>query len=231
MVLHSPHTNRLIIISGIVLLSYMTGLILPTSAIRESTVLREVLHAQRPRSKEIVKISQITEEQIQRKKVPSQVLAASQSTKTEVWGVAKQIGEHTWTINVSSDEKIGTAQEIFQALNNYRQRHGVGTLSWDTNLGNLAQGRADLFLRNGTTDAHAGFTDFMNNQDGFKKSGFMALGENSSFGYHVEGVHLIEWIYAGDAPHDNNQLNPQWTHVGIGVAGVATDLVFGGRKM
>jgi uncharacterized protein YkwD len=68
------------------------------------------------------------------------------------------------------------------------------------------------------------------NNDGFGKLGFSSLGENSSYGYLLEGVHLIEWVYAGDAPHDNNQLNSEWSHVGIGVNGTATDLIFGGRK-
>lgn len=231
MVLPFPHTNRFIIISSLAVLSYMTGVILPYSSIQERIVLQKVQHINASRPEEIGRIAQIMKEQIQHEKASPQVLAAQSSTKPEEWGVAKQIGEHTWTMQVSSDEKVGTVQEILQALNNYRQRHGRGILSWDTNLGNFAQGRADMFLRNGTTDAHAGFTDFMNNQDGFKKSGFMALGENSSFGYHVEGVHLIEWIYAGDVPHNNNQLNAEWTHVGVGVAGLATDLVFGGRKM
>jgi uncharacterized protein YkwD len=155
----------------------------------------------------------------------------SQSTEKKVWGVAKQIGEHTWTINVGRDEKTGSAQEIFQALNAYRQKKGRHTLSWDSTLATYAQSRADTFAGMKTTDAHAGFRDLINNQDGFKKLGFMALGENSSYGYHLEGVHLIEWVYAGDAPHDDNQLSTKWSHVGVGVNGTATDLIFGGNKM
>jgi uncharacterized protein YkwD len=175
------------------------------------------------------KISQLQEIVIEFKKAPTPT--PTPVPATQAWGMAKQIGEHTWTMNVGSDARVGSTQEIFVALNAYRQRHGVGVLSWDNGLGNFAQSRADLFNTRGNTDTHAGFTDFINNQDGFKKLGFMSLGENSSFGYHVEAVHLIEWIYAGDAPHDNNQLNPQWSFVGIGVNGVATDLIFGGNRI
>ena len=217
----------------IFIFSYFTGVILPYPVIQDDIFFKNPTQASRqylPSTKNI--FSQIENERISYKKAKAQVLAAVKTdTGSSQWGVAKQIGEHTWTINVGNDANVGTAPEILQALNNYRIKHGSGLLSFDQNLLAFAQGRADLFNSRGNTDAHAGFTDLINNQDGFKKLGFMALGENSSIGYHVEAVHLIEWIYAGDAPHDNNQLNPEWTHVGIGVSGLATDLVFGGRKM
>lgn len=146
------------------------------------------------------------------------------------WGKAVQLDEHTWTMQVKNDEKQGTPQEILQALNGYRGRHGVGSVSWDGKLAEYAQSRAGYFSQTGTLDSHKGFMDFMNNQDGFSKLGFSSLGENSSYGYTLEGVHLIEWVYAADKPHNDNQLNSEWTHVGIGVSGVATNLVFGGKK-
>ncbi len=150
--------------------------------------------------------------------------------KSQEWGKAVQIDEHTWTMQVKNDEKQGTPQEILQALNSYRQKHGKGSLSWDSSLANYAHSRANEFSQKGTLDGHKGFMDFMNNQDGFSKLGFSSLGENSSYGYTLEGVHLIEWVYAADKPHDDNQLNSEWTHVGVGVVGVATNLVFGGKK-
>lgn len=147
------------------------------------------------------------------------------------WGTSKQLSEHTWTIKVGQDTKNGSAQEILTALNNYRQRHGKGTLSWNDALANYAKERASYFASRGDLDSHAGFSDFVKNQDGFTKLGFFALGENSSLGYSLEAVHLIEWVYAGDKPHDDNQLNSDWTHVGIGVSGTATNLIFGGKKL
>lgn len=149
--------------------------------------------------------------------------------ETEQWGVAKQLSEHTWTMKVGDDEKIGTSQEVLDALNNYRERHGSSRLSWDDKLGTYAQERADYFAREGKLDSHAGFSDFISNQDGFVKLGFNRVGENSSYGYRVSGVHLIEWVYAGDGPHNDNQLRTDWTHVGVGISATATDLVFGGR--
>ena len=40
----------------------------------------------------------------------------------------------------------------------------------------------------------------------------------------------IEWMYAGDKPHDDNQVNNRWNYVGIGVKGLATALIFGTGK-
>jgi uncharacterized protein YkwD len=140
------------------------------------------------------------------------------------------VDEHTWTINVGADEHMADAQEILSALNLYRQAKGKGTLSMDMKLKDFAQTRADGFNSEQDLDGHAGFQNYINTQDGFGRLGFHALGENSSIGYHVSGTHLIEWVYAGDKPHDDNQLSGEWTHVGIGIRGDATNLVFGGKK-
>lgn len=147
------------------------------------------------------------------------------------WGVSKQIEGVTYTIKVQDDNQTATAQEILDALNNYRKTHGVGVLSWDNNLANFAQSRADKFNSEQKLDNHAGFNELFKNPDNAKNIGFLRLGENSSLGFTLSGVHLIEWVYASDAPHNNNQLNSSWTHVGIGVSGNATDLVFGGNKL
>ena len=147
------------------------------------------------------------------------------------WGVAKQIDDVTWRIKVGQDAQMGTPAEILIALNDYRRRYGVSNLSWDSGQSNYAQSRAVYFNKIKNLDGHKGFIDFLNNQDGFNKLGFYELGENASFGYKLSGVHLIEWIYAGDEPHNKNQLNRVWNYVGIGVDGTATDLIFGTGKL
>jgi len=145
----------------------------------------------------------------------------------EPWGVARQIDEVTWTMKVGEDAKMATAKEIFEALNEYRKVQGSQVLTWDEKLENYAQERAKYLNGIKSVDKHAGFNDFMENQDGFNKLGFTALGENISYGYRLNGVHTIEWMYAGDKPHNDNQLNNKWDHVGIGVEGLATCLIFG----
>lgn len=150
---------------------------------------------------------------------------------TEPWGVAKQIGEHTYTMKIQPDSRMATAKEILEALNEYRVRRGSQRLTWDDSLASFAQTRANFFQQQGKLDEHAGFIDYLKNQDGFNKLGFTSLGENSSYGYQLLGVHLVEWIYAGDKPHDDNQVDNRWNYVGIGINGTATALIFGtGRR-
>lgn len=150
---------------------------------------------------------------------------------TEKWGEAKQISAHTWTMNIGLDDRMATPQEILEALNNYRRTHQRGTLNWDNRLAEYAQFRASYFTNSGKMDEHAGLIEYLNNMENVKKLGFWSVGENSSYGYQLLGVHLIEWAFAGDAEHDNNQLDPRWSHVGIGVSGNQVDVIFGGNQM
>lgn len=165
----------------------------------------------------------------------SAVRDASRETPTPTpdtgpWGVAKQVGEHTWTMKIQLDSRMSTPKELFDALNVYRVKSGVSALTWDDNLANYAQTRADYFTQTKSLDSHKGFEDYLNNQDGFAKLGFNSLGENASYGYRLLGVHLIEWIYAGDEPHDKNQLNTIWNYVGVGINGTSSCLIFGTGK-
>lgn len=148
----------------------------------------------------------------------------------EPWGVARQIDDLTWTMKVGQDEKMATPREIFDALNEYRRVHNSQILNWDEKLSNYATKRAKDLNSIKSVDQHKGFKNFLENEDGFNKVGFTSLGENISFGYRLNGVHTIEWMYAGDKPHNDNQLNTKWDHVGIGVDGLATCLIFGTGK-
>ncbi len=147
------------------------------------------------------------------------------------WGVAKQLDEHTWTIKLEPDEHMATPQEIFSALNSYRAAKGRLPLAWSDNLAAYALERAKYFTILGSLDGHAGFNTFLQNEDNFTKLGFTKLGENSAYGYRMTGVHLIEWVFAGDKPHDDNQLSSDWSHVGIGVNGKESNLIFGGSRL
>lgn len=147
------------------------------------------------------------------------------------WGVAKQIDDNTWTMKIGEDERIGTPEEIFLALNLYRSRHGSNPLSWNDDLAQYAETRVDHYATIGQTDKHEGFMKFVEEPNNVRGLGFNALGENSSQGFKLNATHLIEWMYAGDEPHNKNQLNPEWTHVGIAVKDTFTELIFGGKKI
>lgn len=149
----------------------------------------------------------------------------------EEWGKARQIGEHTWTMKVGMDERMATPQEVFEALNNYRRLHNRNTLYWDDRLAAYAQTRAQYFTQIKDLDSHAGFAEYVKSEENVRSLGFWALGENSSYGYRLNGTHLIEWVYAGDKPHDDNQLSSDWTHVGIGVDDNSSNLIFGGSQI
>lgn len=145
----------------------------------------------------------------------------------ETWGVAKQIDSVTWTMKVGQDERMATPQEIFEALNAYRVSHGKGRLVWDQKLANFANERAVVFNQIKNTDKHAGFKACVENAECISKLGHNSLGENSSYGYKLLGVHLIEWIFAGDEPHNSNQLSSDWIYAGVGVNGLGVNIIFG----
>lgn len=127
-------------------------------------------------------------------------------------------------MKIAEDAKMGTPQEIFEALNNYRNTKGVGKLAWNEKIAELARERV-LELH---TDSipHEGFQRRLKEQDFWDKYPVNGVGENASSGYRLSGVHLIEWLFASDAGHDNNQLNSQWNCAGIATYGENSVIVF-----
>ena len=147
------------------------------------------------------------------------------------WGVAEQVGEHTYTIKVGNDDRMANPQEVLEALNAYRATNGVGQLAWDDKLAQYSQDRANHFKNISNIDAHEGFNNFLSNEDGFAKLGFMRLGENSYYGGPLTGTHLIEWVFAKSPGHNSNQLDSAWSNVGVGVTDTSVNLIFGGEHM
>lgn len=133
--------------------------------------------------------------------------------------------EKTFTQPVQS-----TDNPYYAALNAYRQKNGKPGLSWDGKLAQYAYERAELYHNQGGLDHHAGFNDFIRNLDGFKILGFYTLGENSGFGHSLGPASIIENSYGQSPSHNENQLSTNWSHVGIGVSGSATNFIFGGNK-
>jgi len=121
---------------------------------------------------------------------------------------------------------MATPREVFDALNDYRARMGSNRLEWDDRLAGYGTTRAKHFESIKGLDSHKGFNEYVQSYENRQKLGYDWLGENSSYGYRVNGVHLIEWVYAGDKPHDDNQRSTNWTRVGVGIYGNSTDLIF-----
>ena len=146
------------------------------------------------------------------------------------WGVAQKVDDVTYSIKVGYDENMATPSEVLDALNQYRSTKGVSSLVWDDSLAQYAQGRANTFESIGGTDKHAGFNNFLENEDGFNQLRYNRVGENSFYGGPLTGTHLIEWVFTQSPGHDSNQLDSGWTHVGIGVSASSVNLIFASGK-
>lgn len=160
---------------------------------------------------------------------PIDPYANDPNLKNAEWGEAVKTDSGSYTMKVGMDTKMSTADELYQALLTYRQTKGKSNLTWDGRLAEYASSRASFICAHGT-DHHAGFKDFLENQDGYKKLGYRHLGENMSVGMKLTGTHLIEWIYAKSPGHDANQLG-DWSHVGVGISGNCSTLIFGNQKI
>jgi uncharacterized protein YkwD len=141
------------------------------------------------------------------------------------WGEAVKVSDTGYRMKVGFDDRMGTADETFQALNTYRYTKGKSNLTWDDRLATYARQRAAEICANGS-DGHAGFDRYVNEEEGYKTLGFYKLGENMSTYMRLTGVHLIEWMYAASPSHDANQLG-DWSHVGVGIADDCSVLIFG----
>lgn len=155
--------------------------------IREAETITEIVVTVTPEVS-IVKKEPIIEQKTDRvaKTIPRQ------SDDGEPWGVSRQIGEHTWTMKIGEDPMMATPREILEALNEYRRVKGSQILTWDQKLADYAQERAVYLDGKKNVDQHQGFNAFLKEEDGFNKLGFTMLGENISYGYRLNGTHIIE---------------------------------------
>lgn len=164
-------------------------------------------------------------------KIPTPVdpYANDPDLKDAAWGQAVQISETGYRMKVGFDSVMGTPEETFKALNLYRYTKGKSNLTWDNRLAKYALERATYICQNGS-DAHAGFSDYVENQEGYKTLGFYQLGENMSTHMKFTGTHLIEWMYAADPAHDGNQLG-KWSHAGVGIYEDCSAVIFGNEMI
>ena len=144
--------------------------------------------------------------------------------------VPKVYAERKTTDAVKGVQSSGFSKsQVLEALNTYRSKNGVGSLELDNKLQDYAQGRADYLRSLGRLDKHFGHKEFMKN-NGFERLGFGAVAENQSWNYKGGAQGLIESFYAKSPGHNKNQLSSEYSHVGIGISGAFTNLVFGGKK-
>jgi len=143
------------------------------------------------------------------------------------WGEAWQQEDGSYTLKIQEDPIMSTPRELADAISRYRETKGVGRLEWSDALSAYAQSRAEYIAKNGS-DHHAGFNNYLQNENGYEQLGFNCLGENMSEGFRLSGTHLVEWMYAQSPGHDANQLNPIYNRVGVGISEKISVLIFGG---
>lgn len=117
-----------------------------------------------------------------------------------------------------------SAGEIVNALNNYRAKNGRPALTQDDFLMAYAQQRVQYFIARGGLDNH---DEFFKDIKDPKFNAYYSLGENSGSSGTMTAQQLIEEFYGRSSGHNDNQLSTQWNHVGVGVSGIYTDIVFG----
>ncbi|NCN87263.1 MAG: hypothetical protein GW941_00005 [Candidatus Pacebacteria bacterium] len=148
--------------------------------------------------------------------------------KDAQWGDAVEIDSGSYTMKVGMDPQMSTPNELYEALMAYRDVKGKSRLTWDDRLASYANERA-IYICEVGSDHHAGFSQYLED-GGYEKLGFRHLGENMSYGMRLSGVHLIEWIYSKSPGHEANQIGP-WSHIGVGISGNCSVLIFGDFKM
>ncbi len=141
----------------------------------------------------------------------------------ETWKVEK-IDDKTTSTKFPEDDRMGTAEELFVAINNFRQAHSISTVQKHDTLCRIAQTRANQLLELGQLDGHAGMSDLAHSQQDFDN-----MGEVISGGVQKQlAVHTVEWGWGRSLTgHRESILNKKWTHGCGGIAGLFNVFVFG----
>lgn len=140
-----------------------------------------------------------------------------------VWTVEKQ-DEHITKMSLPPDVSMSTPDELFNAMNVYRQDHGISTIQKSDSLCSIAQKRADEQVANGGLDNHAGFDKFAQNQQEFSRMGEVLFG-----GVQPQyGVHIVEFGWDRSLTgHREAIQDTSWQYGCGGIAGYYAVFIFG----
>lgn len=121
--------------------------------------------------------------------------------------------------------RMATGQELFTALNTYRQKNGRSALTWDGTLANFAQQRAAHFTANGGFDNSKGFYEYQTTHS----LGFRSASEVASYSVVNNADGLISGYFA---KYSTNTviLGSEWSHVGIGVNSTSVAIILGSQQ-
>lgn len=141
------------------------------------------------------------------------------------WSVEK-VDEHITKIALPPDPQMSTADELFEAINNYRRAHNVSALTKNDLLCSIAQNRADEQLAKGELDNHEGFDKYAKDQNEFNRMGEVLFGGAQP----QYGVHIVEYGWDRSLTgHKEAIQNPGWNYGCGGVAGYFAVFIFGAK--
>lgn len=139
------------------------------------------------------------------------------------WTVEK-VSEHETEMSIPADPRMSTADELFDALNSYRQDHNIPAVQKDDLLCSIAQNRANEQIANGGLDDHAGFNKYAQNQNEFSRMGEVLFGGNQP----EYGVHIVEYGWDRSLTGHREVIQDSgWGYGCSGIAGYYAVFVFG----
>lgn len=121
--------------------------------------------------------------------------------------------------------RMTTTNDIFVAINAYRESRGVKTIAKSASLCEVAKTRADFQRNLGRLD-HSGFQEVIRGQSEFRGMGEI-LQTNSR---PRDATYLVRTGWAGSPSHNDAMLNATFTHGCGGIAGQFVVFIFGKKE-
>lgn len=141
------------------------------------------------------------------------------------WTVEK-VDENLTKIALPPDPRMSSADELFEAMNNYRKAHNVSILQKSDLLCGIAQNRAREQESNGKLDGHAGFEKYAKDQQEFSTMGEVLFGGSQP----QYGVHIVEYGWDRSLTgHREAIRNSSWQYGCGGVADYFAVFIFGSK--
>ena len=134
-------------------------------------------------------------------------------------------GKTTWSY-IPRDDRMSTAEELFEAMNSYRRSQALQEVVKNDTLCAVAQNRANELQALGKLDDHAGFEKYARSQKEFDTMDEILYGGVQP----QSGVHIVEYGWDRSLTGHRNALqNRMLTHGCGGIAGYFAVFEFGGN--
>ena len=136
----------------------------------------------------------------------------------------EQTEETSSLVKIPASDHMSTPNELFTAVNAYRQRLSLRPLNTNQFLCEVAQKRADEQLAKGELD-HSGFSKYTEEQQEFSLMGEILF----TSPYPQSGAHIVEMGWdKSKTGHREEMQNASYSHGCAGINGHYAVFVFGG---